>query len=212
MISAKWVFTWKSNELGKVVRAKTRLVARGFRQVEGVDYFEILPPLLPRVVFSYWLRLHVSLIWICVTSTLSQYSSSLTLKIMFLCCCSHGWYGQLVARMKYFRFRVMSSSRWSNFSVLVRTEVFYLDSSVRMGFSHLDAGASVTNRVRIWIYLQIIIFQLRFEDSLSSFWLEYWAEGFDLEATFPFDYNSVSGIFGLVGALLLLCSPQEGCS
>ena len=41
MISAKWVFTWKSNELGKVVRGKARLVARGFRQVEGVDYFEI---------------------------------------------------------------------------------------------------------------------------------------------------------------------------
>ena len=40
MITVKWVFTWTSNELGKVVRAKARLVARGFRQVEGVDYFE----------------------------------------------------------------------------------------------------------------------------------------------------------------------------
>ena len=54
-----------------------------------------------------------------------------------------------------------------------------------MGFSHLDAGASATNRVRYRIYLQIIIFQFRFVDSLSSFWLEYWAEGFDLEAGFP---------------------------
>ena len=44
MISAKWVFTWKTNELGKVVRAKARLVARGFRQVEGVDYFETFAP------------------------------------------------------------------------------------------------------------------------------------------------------------------------
>ena len=56
-----------------------------------------------------------------------------------------------------------------------------------MGFSQLDAGASVTNRVRIWVYLQIIIFQFRFEDSLSRFWLKYWAEGFDLEARFPFN-------------------------
>ena len=56
-----------------------------------------------------------------------------------------------------------------------------------MRFSHLDAGASVTNRVRIWIYLQIIIFQFRFEDRLSRFWLKYWAEGFDLETRFPFD-------------------------
>ena len=62
------------------------------------------------------------------------------------------------------------------------------------------------------MYLQNIIFQFRLEDRLSSFWLKYWAEGFDLEARFPFDYNSVSGIFGLVAALLLLCSPQGGCS
>ena len=44
MILAKWIFTWKSNELGEVVRAKARLVARGFRRVKGVDYFETFSP------------------------------------------------------------------------------------------------------------------------------------------------------------------------
>ena len=37
MISAKWVYSWKVNELGHVVRAKARLVARGFAQREGID-------------------------------------------------------------------------------------------------------------------------------------------------------------------------------
>ena len=57
MISAKWVFTWKTNGLGKVVRAKARLVARGFRQVEGVDYFETFAP----TPASSWVRLLASI-------------------------------------------------------------------------------------------------------------------------------------------------------
>ena len=40
MVSAKWVYTWKSNENGKVVKAKARLVARRFSQRPGGDYRE----------------------------------------------------------------------------------------------------------------------------------------------------------------------------
>ena len=44
MISAKWVYSWKVNELGHVVLAKARLVTRGFAQREGIDFFETFSP------------------------------------------------------------------------------------------------------------------------------------------------------------------------
>ena len=44
MIDAKWVYTWKVDEHGWVVKAKSRLVARGFKQREGVDFGETFAP------------------------------------------------------------------------------------------------------------------------------------------------------------------------
>ena len=40
MIDAKWLYTWKVDEHGWVVKAKSRLVARGFKQREEVDFSE----------------------------------------------------------------------------------------------------------------------------------------------------------------------------
>jgi hypothetical protein len=40
VIGSKWVFKAKKDASGKVVRHKARLVAQGFSQVEGVDYFD----------------------------------------------------------------------------------------------------------------------------------------------------------------------------
>lgn len=39
IVSARWVFTWKSDKTGKVVKAKARVVAinRLFRKRSGVD-------------------------------------------------------------------------------------------------------------------------------------------------------------------------------
>ena len=40
MIDAKWVFKWKADERRKAVKAKARLVEKGFKQKYGVDYLE----------------------------------------------------------------------------------------------------------------------------------------------------------------------------
>ena len=40
VISAKWVFCWKTDAEGIITKAKARLVARGFGQRFAVDYFE----------------------------------------------------------------------------------------------------------------------------------------------------------------------------
>ena len=43
-IDAKWVYTWKVDEQGWVVKAKSRLVARGFKQSKGIDFGEMFAP------------------------------------------------------------------------------------------------------------------------------------------------------------------------
>ena len=46
IIGSKWVFKAKKDPSGKVVRYKARLVAQGFSQVEGVDYFDTYAPVV----------------------------------------------------------------------------------------------------------------------------------------------------------------------
>ena len=40
MIGTKWIFKNKSDEHGTVIRNKSRLVAQGYTQVEGIDFDE----------------------------------------------------------------------------------------------------------------------------------------------------------------------------
>lgn len=44
VVGAKWVFRIKRDAAGRIVRYKARLVAQGFSQVEGVDYFDTYAP------------------------------------------------------------------------------------------------------------------------------------------------------------------------
>ena len=46
MIDAKWVYTWKVDEHGWVLKAKSRLVACGFKQREEVHFGETFAPIV----------------------------------------------------------------------------------------------------------------------------------------------------------------------
>jgi hypothetical protein len=45
LITLKWVFKLKKNEVGEVVKHKVRFVTRGFIQQEGIDYDDVFTPI-----------------------------------------------------------------------------------------------------------------------------------------------------------------------
>ena len=44
IVGSKWVHTFKGDELGKCVKTKSRLVAKGFSQIANIDYHETTSP------------------------------------------------------------------------------------------------------------------------------------------------------------------------
>lgn len=44
LVCSKWVYKWKADARGVLVKANARLAVKGFNQVEGFDFFEIFAP------------------------------------------------------------------------------------------------------------------------------------------------------------------------
>eukprot|EP00833_Pecoramyces_ruminatium_P015598 jgi/Orpsp1_1/1189630/evm.model.d7180000073350.1 len=46
VVTCKWVFTYKRDDKGNIIKCKARLVARGFSQILGIDYVDTFSPTL----------------------------------------------------------------------------------------------------------------------------------------------------------------------
>ncbi|XP_057744896.1 uncharacterized mitochondrial protein AtMg00820-like [Arachis stenosperma] len=56
IVGCKWVFAVKKNQHGEILRYKDRLVAKGFHQIEGIDYEEayssVVRPITIRIIIT----------------------------------------------------------------------------------------------------------------------------------------------------------------
>lgn len=62
-ITAKWVFDVKVDEMGYVIRFRARLMARGFRQIAGVDFDDTFSTVARLPSFRLLLSFAVHLDW-----------------------------------------------------------------------------------------------------------------------------------------------------
>lgn len=62
-VSCKWVFKHKLNAQGEIARYKSRLVARGFSQVAGVDFHETFSPVVKTQSIRMMLALAAARDW-----------------------------------------------------------------------------------------------------------------------------------------------------
>ena len=63
VVTCKWVYKTKEDAKGNTVRRKARLVARGFTQVEGIDYEETFAPTAKFVTVRLIISLATNLNW-----------------------------------------------------------------------------------------------------------------------------------------------------
>ncbi|GJY38929.1 putative ribonuclease H-like domain-containing protein [Tanacetum coccineum] len=74
VISLKWIYKVKLDELGGILKNKARLVARGYRQEEGIDFEESFAPLcLEALRFFLELLAHMYMLPMCGMIMLSSF-------------------------------------------------------------------------------------------------------------------------------------------
>ncbi|GBN16857.1 Retrovirus-related Pol polyprotein from transposon TNT 1-94 [Araneus ventricosus] len=66
VLGNKWVYTLKKDVTGKIKRYRARLVAQGFRQIEGIDYFDIFSPVINFTLVRLFIVILVTMKgWLC---------------------------------------------------------------------------------------------------------------------------------------------------
>ena len=63
LVTCKWCFEFKRDVTGKIIRHKARLVARGFSQRPGIDYFETFAPVAKFTTLRILLMLAAAADW-----------------------------------------------------------------------------------------------------------------------------------------------------
>ncbi|MFY7870237.1 MAG: reverse transcriptase domain-containing protein, partial [Exiguobacterium sp.] len=66
VVKAKWVFKTKLKSNGLIDKLKARVVAKGFSQMQGIDYFETYSPVMSYKAMRVLLVIACSLDWNCV--------------------------------------------------------------------------------------------------------------------------------------------------
>ena len=129
-LTTKWVYKYKIGADGTIVKYKARMVARGFQQVEGVDYYETYAPVAKhptyRILFTIstllgWSTHQVDVVTAFLNSPLREtvyirappgypekkgFVLRLRKALYGLKQASKAWYDTLVAALKHFGWRV----------------------------------------------------------------------------------------------------------
>ncbi|GBL72856.1 Retrovirus-related Pol polyprotein from transposon RE1 [Araneus ventricosus] len=65
VLGNKWVYTLKKDVPGKIKRYRARLVAQGFKQIEGIDYFDTFSPVINFTLVRFIVILVTMKGWLC---------------------------------------------------------------------------------------------------------------------------------------------------